>query len=139
MATSAGEIAQITKICEAVGTPTEENWPGVSTLPNYIASDKVVPVRGREFYTAMFPTAGTIGVDLLMAMLKLDPRKRVTAKGILQHAWWKTDPRPTEKENLPKQGGGAEKMAEDVAKKPGVVDEGRFKGVARKIDFGALK
>jgi cyclin-dependent kinase 7 len=139
MGTSAGEIAQITKICEAVGTPTEENWPGVSTLPNYISSDKVIPVRGREFYTSMFPTAGAIGVDLLMAMLKLDPRKRVTAKGILQHAWWKTDPRPTEKENLPKQGGGAEKMGEDVAKKPGVVDEGRFKGVARMLDFGGMK
>lgn len=139
MGTSAGEIAQITKICEAVGTPTEENWPGVSTLPNYISSDKVIPVRGREFYTGMFPTAGAIGVDLLMAMLKLDPRKRVTAKGILQHAWWKTDPRPTNKENLPKQGGGAEKMGEDVAKRPGVVDEGRFKGVARKLDFGGMK
>jgi hypothetical protein len=30
-------------------------------------------------------------------------------------------------------------MAEDVAKKPGIGDEGRFKGVARKLDFGALK
>ena len=135
MATSVGEIAQITKICEAVGTPTEENWPGVSSLPNYVASDKAIPVRARDFYTGMFPTAGNVGVDLLMAMLKLDPRQRATAKGILQHAWWKTDPRPTDKENLPKQGGGAEKMGEDVAKAPGIVDEGRFKGVAKKLDF----
>jgi cyclin-dependent kinase 7 len=139
MATSVGEIAQITKICEAVGTPTEENWPGVSTLPNYVASDKITPVRGKDFYTGMFPTAGTVGVDLLMAMLKLDPRKRVTAKGILQHPWWKTEPRPTDKENLPKQGGGAEKMGEGVAKVPGIVDEAKFKGVARILDFGGMK
>jgi cyclin-dependent kinase 7 len=72
-------------------------------------------------------------------MLKLDPRKRVTAKGILQHPWWKTEPRPTDKENLPKQGGGAEKMGEGVAKVPGMVDEAKFKGVARKLDFGGLK
>jgi len=134
--TSAGEIAQIDRICEAVGTPNEDNWPGVSMLPNYVASEKVVPVRGREFYMGMFPTAGNVGVDLLMAMLRLDPRKRVTARGILEHAWWRTEPRPTETENLPKQGGGAEKMGEDQAKAPGVVDSGRFKGVARKLDFG---
>lgn len=131
-----GEIAQIDKICEAVGTPTEENWPGVSQLPNYVASEKNVPVRGRDFYTSMFPTAGNVGVDLLMAMLKLDPRKRVTALGVLEHAWWQTEPRPTERENLPKQGGGAEKMGEDQAKAPGIVDDGKYKGVARKLNFG---
>ena len=135
--TPVGEIAQIDKICEAVGTPSEENWPGVSQLPNYVASEKVVPVRGRDFYTSMFPTAGGMGVDLLMGMLKLDPRKRISAKGVLEHAWWTAEPRPTDKENLPKQGGGAEKMGEDVAKAPGVVDEEKFKGVARMLDFGA--
>lgn len=134
------EIAQLETICEAVGTPREENWPGVSSLPNYVEMDKQVPVRGRDYYMAKFPTAGAQGVDLLMSMLKLDPRKRVTAKGVLEHAWWRVEPRPTARGNLPKQGGGAEKMGEDVARQPGVTgDEDRFQGVARRLDFGALK
>ncbi len=134
------EIAQLETICEAVGTPNEENWPGVSSLPNYVEMDKQVPVRGRDYYMAKFPTAGAQGVDLLMAMLKLDPNNRVTAKQVLEHAWWRVEPRPTDRENLPKQGGGAEKMGEDVARQPGAlaVDD-KFQGVARMLDFGALK
>ena len=75
-----------------------------------------------------------------MAMLKLDPRKRVTAKGALEHVWWTIDPRPTSKENLPKQGGGDSKMGASEAAAPGfVVDENKFKGVAKKLDFGAAR
>ncbi len=137
--TSVGHIAQIDKICEAVGTPTEEIWPGVSSLPDYFPSERIVPVRQKDFYRTMFPTAGDLGVDLLMAMFKLDPRKRITARGMLEHAWWRTEPRPTETENLPKKGGGPEKMGEDQGKAPGAVDDEKFRGVARKLDFGALK
>jgi cyclin-dependent kinase 7 len=134
------EIAQLETICDAVGTPNEDNWPGVTSLPNYIEMDKQVPARGRDYYMSKFPTAGAQGVDLLMSMLKLDPRNRVSAKGVLEHAWWKVEPRPTDGENLPKQGGGAEKMGEDVARQPGVIREDeRFQGVARRLDFDTLK
>lgn len=134
------EIAQLETICDAVGTPREENWPGVSTLPNYVEMDRVVPVRGREYYMAKFPTAGGQGVDLLMAMLKLDPRERASAREVLEHAWWRVEPKPTERENLPRQGGGGEKMGESEARQPGVVaEEDRFQGVARRLEFGALK
>ncbi|KAK5460982.1 TFIIH complex serine/threonine-protein kinase subunit kin28 [Exophiala xenobiotica] len=140
LATGGGTVAQLDKICEAVGTPSEENWPGVSKLRDYFELEKKIPVRDKSFYTAMFPTAGSVGVDLLMAMLKLDPRQRVTAKEALEHEWWQVDPRPTDKENLPKQGGGASKMAAAEAAAPGaVVDENKFKGVAKKLDFGAAR
>ena len=131
-----GEIAQIAKICEAVGTPNEENWPGVTQLPNYVASEKSVPVRAKDFYMGMFPTAGVAGVDLLMGMLKLDPRKRLTAQAVLEHHWWHVEPRPSDRENLPKQGGGPEKMGRDIAKPPGATDKERFRGVAKKLEFG---
>jgi cyclin-dependent kinase 7 len=138
LARNEGTIAQIEKICEAVGTPTEDNWTGVSTLRDWFEPSKQVPVREKSFYLSMFPTAGSVGADLLMSMLKLDPRKRCTAKGALEHEWWKTDPRPTEKEKLPKQGGGAVMMGQAEAKAPGaVVDDEKYKGVARKLDFGA--
>lgn len=164
LAQRSGEIAQLDKICEAVGTPTEDNWPGVTKLPNYLESEKKVPLRDRRFYQTQFPTAGAQGAELLMNMLRLDPRKRVTAHQALQHPWWSEDPRPTDKKNLPKAGGGAVKMAMETAKAPGAVVDGenaggtptktaaagaggggggeqadRFKGVARKLDFGAMK
>ena len=135
-----GEIAQLDVICEAVGTPTEKVWPGVSKLPNYIESEKQIPVRGKEHYARMFPTVGSEGQDLLMAMLTLDPRKRISARGMLEHGWWRKSPRPTEKENLPRAGGGVKEMGESVAKAPGrVEEEGKFRDVAKKLDFGGKR
>ncbi|KKY29027.1 putative serine threonine protein kinase [Phaeomoniella chlamydospora] len=133
------EIHQLELINQAIGTPTEDNWPGVSRLPSFVptAADKIVPVRDKGYYESLFPTAGSHGVDLLMSMLKLDPRKRRTMLEVLQHDWWRTDPKPSPKENLPKQGGGAERMGE-IGMKPGVVEDEKFKGVARKLDFGSM-
>ena len=134
-----GEINQIEKICEMVGTPTEDNWPGVSKLRDWFEPVHQMPLRDRAYFNTLFPTVGPDGVDLLMAMLKLDPRQRVTAKGALEHKYWQADPRPTDSDKLPKKGGGAENMAKSEVHAPGavVVDEDKFKGVARKLNFGA--
>ena len=133
------DIQQLDVICKAIGTPTEENWPGVTKLPDYVKSDIQHPLQGRDFYLGLFGTVGPAGVDLLMSTLTLDPRKRSTAKQFLKHNWWANDPRPTNKEDLPKKGGGAEKMGEDLKKKGGEVEEYRGDKVARKLDFGAKK
>ncbi|KAI1330060.1 kinase-like domain-containing protein [Xylariaceae sp. FL0255] len=133
------EMDQINLICQAIGTPTEENWPGVTKLPDYIAQKEVVPLRGRDHYMGMFGTLGSEGVDLLMKTLSLDPKKRITARDILKHEWWHKDPRPTRKQDLPKKKGGEEKIGVDLKRRPGVVDEDRGSKVARKLDFGAGK
>ena len=131
------DMNQLEQICSAIGTPTEENWPGVSKLDGYIKFDKAatVPVRGKDFYLARFGTAGSIGVDILMSMLALDPRKRCTARQVLEHKWWTTDPQPTAKEDLPKKGGGAQKMGDDLTRRGGKVDD----NVARKLNFGGTR
>ncbi|KAJ9211510.1 hypothetical protein DTO166G4_6877 [Paecilomyces variotii] len=136
------DMDQITKICEAFGTPTEDNWPGVTKLPNYVPVDKnyIIPVRGRDFYQQQFPTAGPVGADLLMSMCQLDPRKRSTARQILEHRWWFTEPKPTKKEDLPKKSGGSKKMGEDLSRAGAErIDDSRFKNAARQLDFGAMK
>lgn len=131
------DMAQLDLICQAIGTPTEENWPGVSKLPDYIKSDRGQAIRGRDFYMSTFGTVGPLGVDLLMSTLILDPRKRSTAKKFLEHKWWTIDPRPTRKEDLPKKKADAEKMGEDLKRRGGEVEDGRFDKVARKLDFTA--
>lgn len=130
---------QLNLICTTIGTPNEENWPGVSKLDNFISFDKAasIPVRGKEFYLQRFGTAGSLGVDLLMSMLALDPRKRCTARQVLEHSWWKSDPQATANEELPKKGGSIEKMGEDLKRRGGELEDGRTDKVARKLNFGA--
>ncbi|GKZ51225.1 TFIIH complex serine/threonine-protein kinase subunit kin28 [Aspergillus brasiliensis] len=116
------DLDQISKICEAFGTPTEENWPG------------------REFFLRQFPTAGPVGADLLMSMCTLDPRKRSTACRILQHGWWLTEPKPTKKQDLPRKVGGPKKMGDDLTRRGGELDDTTpFKNAARQLDFGVAR
>ena len=135
------DVHQLELICNTIGTPTEENWPGVSKLEGYLKYEKAatIPVRGKDFYLARFGTVGPVGVDLLMAMLALDPRKRCTARRVLEHKWWSSDPRPTAKEDLPKKGGGPERMGEDLKRRGGEIEGGRGDKVARKLNFGVAK
>jgi cyclin-dependent kinase 7 len=133
------EVDQINLICQAVGTPTEENWPGVSKLPEYTVPEPLNPVRGKEHYLATFGTAGAEGVDLLMKMLVLDPRKRITAREVLEHEWWRKEPKPTRNEDLPRKRGGEDKVGEDLKRRPGVLDDETGRNIARKLDFGARK
>ncbi|KAI9739540.1 MAG: TFIIH complex serine/threonine-protein kinase subunit kin28 [Cirrosporium novae-zelandiae] len=140
------DMHQLELICQAIGTPTEENWPGVSTLPDFIdfaadtSKSTYTPIRGRDFYMATFGTAGPLGVDVLMSMLTLDPRKRATATQVLQHSWWTSEPKPTRKENLPRKR-AEKKMGEDLKRRGGEVEEdrgGRSDKIARRLDFSAM-
>ncbi|CAK4034559.1 Serine threonine- kinase crk1 [Lecanosticta acicola] len=128
-------------INQKVGTPTDENWPGVSKLPEYVKSSTQYAVKSKDYWRETFRTSGETGVDLMMKMLLLDPRKRLTAQGILEHEYWTSEPRPTPLKDLPRKGGGIETMGEDLKRRGcelPVEEEGRERGdkVARKIDFG---
>ncbi|KAI9750605.1 MAG: hypothetical protein M4579_006401 [Chaenotheca gracillima] len=139
------DVHQLELICQAIGTPTEENWPGVSKLPDYVApagKDAVRPLQNREQFMSLFGSAGPAGVELLMAMLSLDPRRRPTAKQVLTHRWWTSEPRPTSKEHLPGKGGGAEKMGDALKRRAGELEDGageRGTKVARKLDFSTMR
>lgn len=135
------EVEQVSLICRQIGTPTEENWPGVTQLREYTVPSEIFPVQKKETYMARFGSVGPEGVDLLIKTLILDPKQRITARQMLEHKWWHTDPKPTRKEDLPKKSGGEEKFANDIKKKPGQVDDEANRGgkVARKLDFGAAK
>lgn len=137
------EIQQISLICQNIGTPTDDNWPGVTTLPGYAVDSTTHAMKPRQWWMEMFPILGPEGVDLLIRTLSLDPKRRITARQMLEHEWWRKNPRPTRKQDLPRKPGSEEKLGADLKRRPGVVDEpgggggGDDKGkVARKLDFG---
>lgn len=135
------DIHQLSLISQAIGSPTDDNWPGVSSLDGYVHVEpaKLVPLKDRAYFAGLFGTVGSLGVDLIMRMLTLDPRRRATAKQVLQHDWWHADPKPTPTPHLPrKAAAGDAKMAEDLQRRAGELPHsGKLDTVARKIDFTA--
>ncbi|KAK0665591.1 kinase-like domain-containing protein [Cercophora samala] len=133
------EVEQIGLICKRIGTPTEDNWPGVTQLSQYTVPSEITPVWGKEAFMSRFGAVGSEGVDLLVRTLALDPKRRITAREMLEHKWWKAEPKPTRKEDLPRKSGGEEKMGADLKRRNGVLEEDRGSKVARKLDFGAMR
>jgi cyclin-dependent kinase 7 len=133
------DVEQVQRMCETLGTPTEENWPGVTKLPKYLVKEPAVPIISRDEWSLRFGVLGGEGVDLLVSMLTYDPRKRISAEGVLRHEWWGLEPRPTRASELPRKKGGEKTMGEDLKRRPGVLDDERGPNVARKLDFGAMK
>lgn len=134
------DVKVLDAICQALGQPTEENWPGVTKLENYVMmKPPIKPLTTKSDMMFLFGTLGSVGVDLLMAMLTLDPRRRLTSKQVLEHEFFKVEPRPTKASDLPKKGGGETKVADDLKRKGGAAGDGRADKVAKKLDFGAMK
>ncbi|KAF2259172.1 serine/threonine-protein kinase crk1 [Lojkania enalia] len=134
------DIQQVHMITEIFGTPTEETWPGVSMLPNYlpIGPSGFKHPLGTSYFMQRFPLLGADGVELLRGMLTVDPAKRFTANEVLRHSYWTNAPTPTKKEMLPKAGGGLKAMGEDLKRRGGEADTGRVDKVARKLDFASM-
>ena len=133
------DMGQMDLISKAIGSPSEENWAGVTKLPDFVQPDPVTPVRQKDHYLRLFGSLGSEGVDLLMATLRLDPRQRISATAFLQHPWWQVSPRPTEKQNLPRKGVGEVKMGEDLKRRGGELpmQMSSGDGAARKLEFGS--
>ncbi|KAF2474486.1 serine/threonine-protein kinase-like protein [Lindgomyces ingoldianus] len=158
------DFQQLCIIYDVFGTPTEETWPGVSQFQFYTAPDNTPapsltlnssaangnPSQNTSqpglkraqplgYWRNRFPLLGEDGIDLIRGMLTLDPLKRLSARAVLDHRYWTNAPRPTKKEDLPRQGGGEQKMGEDLKRRGGEVDTGRADKVARRLDFSAVR
>ncbi|EIE19964.1 Pkinase-domain-containing protein [Coccomyxa subellipsoidea C-169] len=103
------EIAQIKKIFDIVGTPSEDNWPGHKQLKNMDKFNFMTQPRNR--LRERFPLPGTThdgrnplsaeGFALLNGLLQLDPSRRPTAEEALNHPWFSEQPLPKERALMP--------------------------------------
>ncbi|KZF22648.1 Pkinase-domain-containing protein [Xylona heveae TC161] len=93
------DLHQIQIIFDLVGSPTEQNMPGWSTLPGCENVKSFKPRTGTLAQT--FREQGSSAISLLGELLKLDWRKRINAIDALQHPYFRTDPLPAKPGQLP--------------------------------------
>jgi len=121
------DMDQLRIIFQALGTPTEADWPvsggkgrggggwqmatradpcsaslfgsqGHKQLRDYADYGK----QPKQDLRMLFSAASADAIDLLQKLLTFDPRKRITAKDALYHAWFRAAPAPTRPGMLPK-------------------------------------
>ncbi|KAH3685801.1 hypothetical protein WICPIJ_003228 [Wickerhamomyces pijperi] len=95
------DLDQIDVTFQALGTPTEENWSNVSSLPNY--NDlKIYPEPTRSELRKRFIGATEAALDLMCGLLCLNPANRWDTERALLSGYFKESPDPTVPVDLPK-------------------------------------
>jgi cyclin-dependent kinase len=79
------EIDEIFQIFRTLGTPSEGDWPGVTSFPDFKPS---FPKWSRQDLGAKVPGLDADGLDLLDALLVYDPAGRISAKQALMHDYF---------------------------------------------------
>jgi cyclin-dependent kinase 7 len=124
------DIGQLKTIFHALGTPTDEEWPGMKQLKDYVPYEMYPKTNLKSIFSAASDSA----LDLLAKMLTFDPLKRITAKQALLHHYFKEEPYATPPEKLPKvtKEGKEEQLKRD-AKRPR--DEEEIAGSKKLLKF----
>ncbi|KAK5162763.1 Cyclin-dependent kinase catalytic subunit [Saxophila tyrrhenica] len=83
------EIDEIFKIFRVLGTPSENDWPGVTSFPDFKSSfPKWERKHDEEIVTKdAVKMLGNEGLDLLEALLVYDPAGRISAKQACLHGY----------------------------------------------------
>uniref|UniRef100_A0AAR2IGQ9 Cyclin-dependent kinase 7 n=1 Tax=Pygocentrus nattereri TaxID=42514 RepID=A0AAR2IGQ9_PYGNA len=102
------DLDQLTKIFEALGTPTEDTWPGMTSLPDYV-SFKLFPGTPLEH---IFSAASDDLLELLQGLFTFNPCTRLTASKALKMRYFSQRPAPTPGPQLPRPNSSAEALKE---------------------------
>jgi len=92
------DMDQLKTIFRALGTPTEDEWPGHTKLPDYMPVGQFQKAPLRDLFTA----ASADCLNLLGKCLLYEPRRRINAKEALNHPYFFALPNPTHPSKLPK-------------------------------------
>ncbi|CAD6574439.1 MAG: TFIIH complex serine/threonine-protein kinase subunit kin28 [Cyphobasidiales sp. Tagirdzhanova-0007] len=143
------DVDQLNIIFRALGTPTEEEWPGHKELNDYV-DFKFQP---KSDLRALFTGAPLSGLEMLSRLLAFDPRKRISALDALKHSYFHTTPLPTHPAKLPKPSAelvpraippsevnGGSNVSENTKRKSELGEDDRMGGkmtmkTARKLTF----
>ncbi|CAD8046079.1 unnamed protein product [Paramecium sonneborni] len=81
------DLASFKQILKYCGTPTEDNWPGVTLLKNYSTLITEEP-QIRILSTLLEKKLPPLLVNLIDSMLILDPNQRISAQNALLHPYF---------------------------------------------------
>lgn len=85
-----GEINQLEKIYQVLGTPSRSEWPGIVDLQWYELlrpNQRITSTFAEKFRERVSPDA----FELLQAMFLYDPANRPTAADVLEHAYFTSE------------------------------------------------
>merc|ERR1740116_230744 len=82
------EIDTIFKIFQKLGTPTTEQWPGLSDLPDFKPTFPKWKAKGWENIRNTKAQVGQVGIDLLEQLMVYDPKMRLSARRALTHPYF---------------------------------------------------
>lgn len=126
------DLDQLTKIFQTLGTPTEEIWPNMKQLPDYIQFKMFPAIPLASIFTAA-------GNDLLMLaerLLAMYPLARCTASEALKMAYFSNKPAPTPGDKLPLPSNLAQKIADErPSLKRKLLDAGDGATKPKKLQF----
>ncbi|CAB3360612.1 Hypothetical predicted protein [Cloeon dipterum] len=91
------DLDQLTKIFFVMGSPTEETWPGMTQLPDYVGFKPTTATPLSHIFTA----AGDDLIFLLEKLLALNPLDRYNCSQCLRLPYFSNKPAPTVGHLLP--------------------------------------
>lgn len=87
------DIDQLSRLVKVLGTPTEENWPGCSNLPDY--RKLCFPGDGSPVgLKNHVPSCSDSVFSILERLVCYDPAARLNAKEVLENKYFVEDPYP---------------------------------------------
>jgi len=92
------DLDQLSRIFQMLGTPTEQTWPGLTALPDYIQFKEWPGLPLEQIFTASLEDL----LVLLRRLLALNPSERCNASQALKMNYFSNKPAPTPGHLLPK-------------------------------------
>ncbi|GAW09400.1 cmgc cdk pitslre protein kinase [Lentinula edodes] len=86
------ELELISMIFKLLGPPTNNSWPGYSSLP--LTKTINLPSPQPHQFRQKFQYMTAAGIDLLMSLLTYDPDQRISAEEALDHPYFTESPLP---------------------------------------------
>ncbi|CAK8691354.1 unnamed protein product [Clavelina lepadiformis] len=91
------DLDQLSKIFETLGTPTEAEWPGMTSLPDYINFKPFPGVPLNQCFSA----ASDDLLQVISGLLRYNPVTRLSASKVLMLPFFSNPPAPTPTIKLP--------------------------------------